>query len=162
MIALDRRREHVPVYVYNVSDGDSFWAEVGGRRVHCRLYGIDAPELPQPYGHQAWQELLKLIMGKTLNGRIITIDCYGRSVVDLMAFTTMRIGRLMLRAGMAWHTPRWSPDRHAFSEAMKWAREGRLGLWHDPAPVPPWTWRREQGHRIMAMRTSRRGRIKRP
>jgi endonuclease YncB( thermonuclease family) len=151
-----------PVQVVRCSDGDSFTAIISDRQTSCRLYGVDAPELGQHYGQDSMHHLRNLIELKTLPGRIITYDCYGRVIVDLWAFTTIRIAVLVLRAGMGWHTPRWSPARHELQHAMDWAREGRIGLWHDPHPVPPWTWRREQGHRTMAMRTSRRWRIKRP
>jgi endonuclease YncB( thermonuclease family) len=150
------------IRIVKIADGDSFTAVINDRQSPCRLFGIDAPELGQRFGTAARMTLASLIAGRTLRGRIVTLDCYNRLVIDLWAFSTLRIGILMLRSGMSWHTPRWSPDRHKFSQAMTWARAGRIGLWFDPHPVPPWTWRRLQGHRNIAMRTSRRDRIKRP
>ena len=162
MLNLAKLTGITPVEVIKCSDGDSFTAIISNRKTSCRLYGVDAPELGQVFGRHALNHLRNLIELKTLNGRIITYDCYRRVVVDLWAFSTMRIAVLLLRAGMAWHTPRWSPDRHQLQLAMDWAQEGRIGLWKDPHPVAPWIWRRQQGHRTMAMRTSRRWRIKRP
>ena len=152
----------VPIEIVKVADGDSFSAVVNGIPTACRLFGVDAPEMDQPFGRQAKAELALLALGKTLQGRIITIDCYYRLVVDVWAFSTIRLGILMLRAGMAWHTPRWSPDRLAFTHAQHAARMARKGLWIDPDPVPPWTWRRLQGYRTMHQHTSRRSRVKRP
>jgi endonuclease YncB( thermonuclease family) len=33
-------------------------------------------------------------------------------------------------------------DRVLYEDAERRAREGRVGLWRDPAPVAPWEWRR--------------------
>jgi len=153
---------HLAFCVTNVSDGDSFTAIVSGRRVKCRLYGIDAPELHQPFGPTAAENLRDLILDRVLEGRIITLDCYSRTVVDLWAYGAVRVALLMLRDGLAWHTPRWSPDRKGFSHAQHAARISRKGLWVDPCPAPPWTWRRQQGYRVMHARTSRRARVRRP
>lgn len=152
----------IPIETVKVADGDSFQAIVNHCLSPCRLYGVDAPEMDQPFGRIAKGELSALLLGTVLSGRIITLDCYNRLVIDLWGFSTIRIGTLMLRAGLAWHTPRWSPDRRGFSKAQHHAREGRLGLWSDPDPIPPWKWRRMPGHRTMCQKTSRRQRIKRP
>jgi endonuclease YncB( thermonuclease family) len=150
------------VHIVHVADGDSFTAVISKRIVKCRLFGIDAPELKQPHGQQARQHFAKLVLGKTLQGTIRTIDCYGRTVVDLWSFSTQRLGILLLRTGMAWHTPRWSPDRYAFKAAQEWAMAGRIGLWANPNPVPPWTWRRAQGSQYTRMMAKRRLRIRHP
>lgn len=152
----------IHVKILSVQDGDSFHARLNGKVAACRLYGIDAPELPQPFGRQAKRILSEMILGHTLRGSIKTLDCYGRVVVDLWAFSTIRVAVLLLRSGAAWHTPRWSPDRHELQKAMNWARDGWIGLWAQPHPIPPWTWRRNQGHDYMHSRGSRRRRLKHP
>ena len=54
-----------------------------------------------------------------------------------------------LRAGLAWHYKKYqkeqSPeDRELYSDAEIDARESGRGLWHDPAPVPPWEYRKRK------------------
>ena len=53
----------------------------------------------------------------------------------------------MVRAGLAWWYRKYaheqSPDdQRAYAAAEDEARHGRVGLWRDPNPVPPWSWRR--------------------
>ena len=47
---------------------------------------------------------------------------------------------------MAWHYKKYqgeqSPsDRMKYSDAELEARRHKIGLWHDPNPVPPWDYR---------------------
>ena len=51
-----------------------------------------------------------------------------------------------VEVGMAWHYKKYqgeqsSSDRVANSDAELEARRHKLGLWHDPNPVPPWEYR---------------------
>ena len=52
-----------------------------------------------------------------------------------------------ISAGLAWHYKKYQKeqtpnDRELYSEAEIEARAARLGLWHDPEPVPPWDYRK--------------------
>ena len=49
-----------------VKDGDSLVAKVQGVAMDFRLADVDAPELDQPYGPQAKQELAALASGRQL------------------------------------------------------------------------------------------------
>ena len=54
-----------------------------------------------------------------------------------------------VRAGLAWHYKKYqkeqSPEDRALYSAMEVeAREVKRGLWHDPAPVPPWEHRKRK------------------
>ena len=50
--------------VIKVSDGDTITVLQDKRQIKVRLYGIDAPELKQPYGKKSKQFLSNLITGK--------------------------------------------------------------------------------------------------
>ena len=50
---------------------------------------------------------------------------------------------------MAWHYKRYDKDqrladRRLYAEAQKAASLKGIGLWSDPAPVPPWDFRRNK------------------
>jgi endonuclease YncB( thermonuclease family) len=54
-----------------------------------------------------------------------------------------------VRAGLAWHYKKYQKeqtqaDRELYSEAEIEAREARRGLWYDPAPMPPWEYRKSK------------------
>jgi endonuclease YncB( thermonuclease family) len=51
-----------------------------------------------------------------------------------------------IEAGMAWHYKKYqgeqsSSDRIKYSDAELEARRHKLGLWHNPHPIPPWEFR---------------------
>jgi endonuclease YncB( thermonuclease family) len=54
-----------------------------------------------------------------------------------------------VEAGMAWHYKKYqgeqSPsDRVKYSDAEREARRLKVGLWHNPNPVPPWEYRQSK------------------
>jgi endonuclease YncB( thermonuclease family) len=58
----------------------------------------------------------------------------------------------MIKAGQAWWFKRYADtqslsDRLIYSQAEDQSRRQQLGLWADPNPVPPWTYRHEQQQR---------------
>ncbi|OUT10435.1 hypothetical protein B9N62_10065 [Campylobacter concisus] len=50
--------------VIKISNGDTITVLSGKEQTKVRLYGIDAPELKQPYGKKSKQFLANLIAGK--------------------------------------------------------------------------------------------------
>ncbi|MCS7001178.1 MAG: thermonuclease family protein [Candidatus Kapabacteria bacterium] len=111
-------------------DGDTL-ALADGRRV--RLWGIDAPELSQPYGIAARECLASLARGP------ITIsptsrDVYGRAIARVMA-GDVDVSRALVARGCAWATAA------EYAPLQARAAAERIGLWALPAPVPPWVWR---------------------
>ena len=53
----------------------------------------------------------------------------------------------LVRMGMCWWYRKYAReqsdvDQVLYEAAEASAREGRVGLWRDPEPVPPWEWRR--------------------
>jgi endonuclease YncB( thermonuclease family) len=59
------------------------------------------------------------------------------------------INRRMLLEGLAWPYAQYArekpaAERDADARAEAEARAARRGLWWDPAPVPPWDWRKRR------------------
>jgi len=134
--------------VVNVGDGDSLTLlDATQRRHRIRLEGIDAPELGQPHGHAARQSLVGMAARRDAVARCSKTDSYGRHVCRLRV-DGRDAGLAQVRAGMAWLYDRYADElpaqrRRQYEDAQKRARAARLGLWADPAPIPPWAWRRQ-------------------
>ena len=48
-----------------------------------------------------------------------------------------------VRQGMAWVYRQYSKDASLYQIEAE-AKEQKRGLWRDPAPVPPWEWRKDR------------------
>lgn len=56
---------------------------------------------------------------------------------------------MQLKAGMAWHYKKYQGEQSAadhikYSDAEREAGRQKIGLWHDPHPVPPWDYRQAE------------------
>lgn len=128
--------------VVGVADGDTVTVldEMDNGRFRIRLYGIDSPEKKQAYGNKAKQYLSSLVYGKRVSVRFSSLDRYGR-ILGRLYLSGEDISLLMLSAGYAWHYRQYDNSLE-YAAAEKKARSARCGLWSDPAPVPPWIFRR--------------------
>lgn len=97
-------------------DGDTLVCRRGLTRIHLRLNGIDAPELPghcakyrhcapgDPYASKA--NLAALIQGKRVTWIALGKDKYGRTIAETMVKGT-DLQCAQLRGGFAIYKPRW-------------------------------------------------------
>ena len=137
--------------VTRILDGDTIEVQNTNSILKIRLQGIDAPETVQPFGDTARQKLTNLILNKTITIKSDSKDKYDRLIAKV-SLNNNDICLVMIRTGQAWWFTRYadsqSPsDRLAYNEAEDQSRQQRLGLWADPNPVPPWTFRHEQQQR---------------
>lgn len=68
-------------------------------------------------------------------------DRYGRTVGELDC-AGVPAGPEQVRRGMAWVYTKYAPKGSPLYQLEAEARAARLGLWADPDPTPPWSWRR--------------------
>ena len=70
--------------VVRVVDGDTYDVLAGGVVYLVRLLGVDAPELDQPFGHQAGDSVARLLRPErpVLLGRR-GVDLYGRTLASI-------------------------------------------------------------------------------
>ncbi|MHB8809452.1 MAG: thermonuclease family protein [Desulfobulbaceae bacterium] len=132
--------------VVKVLDGDSLQVRREGRLVEIRLYGIDTPEHHQAYSNKARQLTRELLYRQTVAVEEKDVDRYGR-IVALVTCQGRLVNRELVRAGLAWHYPKYCRSQPLCSELAvleQGARTTRLGLWADPGPVAPWEWKRRQ------------------
>lgn len=133
--------------VVGISDGDTIKVLDNNQHVHTiRLMGIDAPEKAQTFGQRSKQSLTELIYRHQVSVQWAKHDKYGRIIGKVLTLDGEDICLEQITRGMAWHYKQYAGeqsanDRGRYAEAEKVARNSRLGLWQDEAPVPPWVWR---------------------
>ena len=55
------------------------------------------------------------------------------------------MNRELVRQGMAWWFARYAPADAELARLESEAKAARRGLWSQPNPVPPWSWRWGEG-----------------
>lgn len=115
-------------------DGDTF-THADGRCI--RLFGIDAPELAQPFGPEARDWLHALL--RRADWRCKQWYWSHEREVATCWDGRRSLGELLVQGGYAWDYVAYSGGRYAFAEAH--ARRNRLGLWALPSPEAPWLYR---------------------
>jgi micrococcal nuclease len=117
------------VRVVRVIDGDTIVIE-GGERV--RYIGINAPELNQPWGKEAWQLNKKLVGGKRvrLERDVSHRDKYGR-LLRYVFVDNLFVNGELVRRGLAW-AKAYPPDlkyQQLLQQLEREAKEGGRGIW---------------------------------
>ena len=138
------------IRIQRVIDGDSLEVKYGGwfsfmrRSFPVRLYGIDAPELAQPYGQESREQLASLIRRGGIRMEVRATDRYGRTVGLLFPRQRGResINVAMVRAGMAYWYRQYGGRNLGFPEAEAEAQSARRGVWRDGRRARrPWDYR---------------------
>ncbi len=126
--------------VVGVIDGDTLAVVDASNQEHrIRLAEIDAPEKRQPFGQRSKQSLSGLCFGLAVVIEDKGRDRYGR-VIGRVNCAGIDASADQVRRGMAWVFDRYATDRTLYA-IQEEARAARVGLWSDPAPVPPWEYR---------------------
>lgn len=141
--------------VVGVTDGDTVTVlDETKTQEKLRVAGIDALEKKQPFGEKSKQSLSEIVYGKRVRIEWSKRDRYGRIVGQIFVSGACGVapcpeidaGLVQVRRGLAWHYKKYmgeqsSEDQVAYAQAEERAREGRIGLWSEPDPIPPWEWR---------------------
>lgn len=123
-----------------VVDGDTFVSTIDGAARRIRLARIDAPEKRQAYGHRAEQALRELVWKRTVQISWARLDRNCRPIAEVRV-DGVDVSEAMVRKGMAWQYTAYS-QTPGLTAIEQQARNGHVGLWSDPNPIPPWEWRR--------------------
>ena len=137
------------VRIRRVVDGDSLEVKYAGlfsfmrRPFPVRLYGIDAPELAQPYGRESRRHLESLVRRGGIRMDVMSTDRYGRTVGLLYRRRRAQsVNVEMVRSGMAWWYRRYGGRDLGFPEAEAEAKRRRRGVWkHGDRIQRPWDYR---------------------
>lgn len=127
-----------PAKVIKISDGDTIIILQDKQQIKVRLFGIDAPELKQPYGKKSKQFLANLIAGEVVEVEKNGKDRYKRTL-GIIHFKGQDINAQMVLNGYAWAYVKYS---RIYVDQEKTAREKKRGLWQSSNPTPPWKWRK--------------------
>jgi endonuclease YncB( thermonuclease family) len=115
-----------------------------GKAAKVRLYGIDTPERKQAFGTRARQVASELAFRQTVTVRVRDVDRYGRLVAEVLLPDGRSLNHELVRAGLAWWYRQYARNDTALAQLEAEARAAKRGLWSDPQPLAPWTWRKER------------------
>ena len=123
-----------------VADGDTVGLLDANKKQHrIRLDGIDAPESGQAFGTKSRQALNNDVYGKEVLVVYENSDQYGR-ILGHIYLKDRWLNYDQLVRGMAWHYRHFNGDAY-LADSQKAAADGKLGLWRDESPMPPWRYR---------------------
>lgn len=129
--------------VVGITDGDTMIVLTNDRKtVKIRLANIDAPEKSQPFGNKAKQALSDLAYNKFVYIKEHGFDQYGRTIGTVMLGNDP-VNRIMVRNGLAWSYRQYNTDP-IINNLEVYARQNKIGLWHDAKPIAPSEWRKMQ------------------
>ncbi|RYU91260.1 nuclease [Mucilaginibacter terrigena] len=136
--------KHETLYkVVGVKDGDTMvLLSPDNQSITVRLAEIDAPEKSQAFGQAAKQFTSDLCFGKMVKLIGNQHDRYGRTVGQVELENGTSVNYEIVKQGYAWQYRAYSKNM-ALAVLEQHAREGRLGLWQDANPTPPWNFRKE-------------------
>lgn len=124
--------------VVSIHDGDTITILQGKQQIKVRLFGIDAPELKQPYGKKSKQFLASLIAGQVVEVEPKGKDRYKRTL-GIIYYKWQDINVQMVLNGYAWTYAKYSK---IYVDHERLARKNKQGLWQSGDPTPPWEWRK--------------------
>jgi len=128
--------------VVSVLDGDTIEVLHNTHPERIRLRGIDCPEHSQAFGTRAKQALSTLIFGRDVVLQTHGQDKYGRTLADVLLPDGTNINHQLVRDGWCWWYRKYAPGNIELEKLEKEARDAKKGLWVDPAPIPPWVYRK--------------------
>ena len=84
------------------------------------------------------------MFGKEVTGQTFRKDKYGSILADVFLPDGTNVNHTLVNDGWCWWHRKCAPGDTVLEELENEAREARIGLWADPAPVPPWEWRAQR------------------
>ena len=128
--------------VVSVLDGDTIEVLHTNRAERIRLNGIDCPEKGQAYGKRAKQAASALVFGKAVTLQTFGKDKYGRTIADVPLPDGINVNHELVKEGWCWWYGKYAPGDTVLEGLEKEVRDVKKDLWVDPAPIPPWVYRK--------------------
>jgi micrococcal nuclease len=130
-----------PAYVTRAIDGDTIYAELGGRLETIRYLGVNTPRIEHPiYGPEAYARLAREANRRLVEGKWVrlvfdgpTRDRYGRLIAYVWV-GRLFVNALMVHRGYAEATAASTAEYADYFRTLEeGARRDARGLWRDPA-----------------------------
>ena len=132
--------------VTGIQEGDILKIEHDGAAKKIRLWGIDCPEINQPYASQAKKFVSDLTLNQTVTFQVQEVDRYKRQVAFVILPDGRNLNHELVKAGLAWWFVRYAKQDTAIEKLEAEAKAAKRGLWAGANPTPPWEHRkRERG-----------------
>lgn len=140
VVSVHVHAESITGRVVGVADGDTLTVLDNNKGLtKIRLHQIDAPEKKQDFGQRSKQSLSDLAYGKQVRVEVFDTDKYGRTVGKVWV-NGQDVNLEQVKSGMAWVYEKYASEP-AYFAAERTAKSGRVGLWNQPNPTPPWVFR---------------------
>lgn len=128
--------------VVGILDGGTSEVARNGKTERIRLQGIACPEKSQPYGTEAKQAISALVFAMEVPVEPYGKDKHGRIMADVRLADGTNITHELVKDGWCWWSRKSAPDNAELERLELEAKEAKKGLWADPAPIPPWEYRK--------------------
>ena len=129
--------------VTGLSDGDIIKVNQAGTEKKIRLWGIDCPEMNQPFGPQAKKFTHDLALGKTVTVQVLEVDRFKRQVAFIILPDGRNLNQEIVKAGYAWWFVRYAKDDKVLEQLESEAKLNKRGMWAGDNPTPPWEHRKQ-------------------
>ncbi|MGO9117290.1 MAG: thermonuclease family protein [Desulfomonilaceae bacterium] len=103
-----------------------------------RLYGVDGPIEPNPYGKEAAAATAKLVLGKIVKVQPLLLPDPWSRTIAWVSLDGESVNEALLKKGIVWWYRKYLPWEKQLAKLEAEAREARLGLWSLPPTAPPW------------------------
>ncbi len=141
--------------VVELLDADVFSVAHDGKTEKVRLFGIDCPEVGQPFHNEAKFLASYLLLNKVVEVIPVSSGTYGISHVLIRASGKKElVNEELIGYGMAWVNIKGCTSKQCeeWRKLELLARKNRVGLWVDTEPVPPWEWRKKRAEELRKSR----------
>lgn len=127
--------------VVGVEEGDVLEILWETEVVRVQLYGIDTPEIEQPFGREAIHYVSERVLRDTV---VVTVkekegDNRLSGIVETADGSSLNDD--LLREGLAWWHNRKAPDAAHLQTLEQRAQRENRGIWSQYHPIAPWEWR---------------------
>lgn len=131
--------------VSHVFDGDTIKVNNGKKHITIRLYGIDTPELDQPFASDAKKAVQSMLLNQTISYLPLYYDDYNRLIAHVY-LGDKNINQTLVENGLAWVHIYYCYQAicNEWKRLQHQAKIKESGLWLESDPVAPWVWKRKK------------------